>query len=140
MNKDHIIFLIGRIHYKANKFLSQELKNHQIDGLSPSHGEILGSLMYRGPLSMTGIAKIMDKDKSTITALVRKLVKMGYVEQIKHHGDNRVTLIALTPKGAAFKPAFKLIAQKLRNQSYKGISDGERELLVDLLAEIDANL
>jgi DNA-binding MarR family transcriptional regulator len=140
MNKDHIIFLIGRIQYKANKFLSQELKNHHINGLAPSHGEILGSLMYRGPLSMTEIAKIIDKDKSTITALVNKLTKMGYIEKMKHHGDNRVTLITLTSRGAAFKPAFKFIAQKLRAQSYKGISDSEREMLINLLTKINENL
>jgi DNA-binding MarR family transcriptional regulator len=140
MNKDHIIFLIGRIQYKANKFLSQELKDHHMDSLAPSHGEILGSLMYRGPLPMTEIAKIIDKDKSTITALVNKLIKMGYVEKMKHHGDNRVTLIALTRKGAAFKPAFRLIAQKLRTLSYKGVSDNERETLIKLLTKINENL
>lgn len=140
MNKDHIIFLIGRIQYKANKFLSQELKGHHMDGLAPSHGEILGSLMYRGPLPMNEIAKIIDKDKSTITALVSKLIKMGYVEKMRHHGDNRVTLITLTRKGATFKPTFKLIAQKLRSLSYTGVSDSERETLISLLTKINENL
>ena len=34
MKKDHIIFLIGRIQYKANRFLSQEMKAHGIKGLA----------------------------------------------------------------------------------------------------------
>jgi DNA-binding MarR family transcriptional regulator len=140
MKKDHIIFLIGRIQYKAQKFLVREMKAHHIDGLSTSHGEILGSLIFRGPLSMTEIARIIDKDKSTITALIHKLIRLGYVERRKHEGDSRMTLIAVTKKGAALKPVFVAIARKLRAHSYKDIPDDERETLVRLLTRLNGNL
>ena len=140
MKKDHIIFLIGRIQYKANRFLSREMKAHHIKGLAPSHGEILGSLMARGPLPMSEIGRIIDKDKSTITALVNKLIKIGYVEKKSDPADSRISLIALTRKGMALKPNFHLIAQKLRAHSYKGVSDDERETLVNLLIKLNTNL
>ncbi len=140
MKKDHIIFLIGRIQYKANRLLTHELKAHHIKGLAPSHGEILGSLMLRGPLPMSEIAKIIDKDKSTITALVNKLLKLGYVEKKSHLSDNRISLIALTRKGKALKTDFQRIAQKLRIQSYMGISDDERKMLVYLLKKLNNNI
>jgi len=140
MKKDHIIFLIGRIQYKANRFLSHEMKARHIKGLAPSHGEILGSLMARGPLPMSEIARIIDKDKSTITALVNKLIRLGYVEKKRHPGDNRISFIALTAKGTALKPDFQLIAQKLRAQSYQGFSDDERESLVQLLKRLNENI
>ncbi len=140
MKKDHLIFLIGRIQYKANRFLTREMKSRHIKGLAPSHGEILGSLMVRGPLPMTEIARIIDKDKSTITALVNKLIKLGYVEKQRHPADNRVFLIALSGKGAQLKPDFKLIAQKLRALSYKNITDDERETLLSLLTKVNENL
>jgi DNA-binding MarR family transcriptional regulator len=140
MRKDHIIFLIGRIQYKATRFLSREMKAHHVKGLAPSHGEILGSLMARGPLPMSEIGRIIDKDKSTITALVNKLIKRGYVEKKSEPADSRISLIALTRKGMALKPHFQLIAQRLRAQSYKGITDDERETLVNLLTKLNANL
>ena len=140
MKKDHIIFLIGRIQYKAGRFLTREMKAHHINGLAPSHGEILGSLMFRGPLSMTEIARIIDKDKSTITALVNKLIRLGYVEKRKHGADNRFSLIAVTRKGAALKPAFVSIARKLRALSYRDIPDDERETLVRLLTKLNENI
>jgi DNA-binding MarR family transcriptional regulator len=140
MKKDHIIFLIGRIQYKANKFLVQEMRNHHINGLATSHGEILGSLIFRGPLSMTEIARIIDKDKSTITALVNKLIRLGYVEKRKHDADNRFSLITVTQKGEALKPVFVSIARKLRALSYMDIPDGERETLVRLLTKLNENL
>ncbi len=140
MKKDHIIFLIGRIQYKANRFLSHEMKAHNIKGLAPSHGEILGSLMARGPLPMSEIGRIIGKDKSTITALVNKLIKQGYVEKKTEPADSRISLIALTGRGMALKPHFQLIAQKLRTQSYQGVTDDERETLVNLLTKLNANL
>jgi MarR family transcriptional regulator, organic hydroperoxide resistance regulator len=140
MKKDHIIFLIGRIQYKANRFLSREMRAHNIKGLAPSHGEILGSLMVRGTLPMSEIGRIIDKDKSTITALVNKLIKRGYVEKKNHHADSRISLISLTQKGMALKPQFQLIAQRLRAKSYKGMTDDERETLVNLLTKLNTNL
>ena len=140
MKKDHIIFLISRIQYKANRLLTREMRAHHIAGLAPSHGEILGSIMFRGPLPMSEIAQIIDKDKSTVTALVNKLIRMGYVEKQKHRTDSRFSLIAVTQKGEALKPAFVSIAKKLRALSYKDIPDDERETLVRLLTKLNKNL
>ena len=140
MKKDQIIFLIGRVLYKANKLLVREMKAHRIDGLAVSHGEILGTLMYRGPSTMTEIARIIGKDKSTITALINKLIRMDYVERRKSGADYRFSQIALTPKGEALKPAFFAIARKLRAVSYKGMTDDEREHLAGLLTRLHENL
>jgi len=140
MKKDHIIFLVGRVQYKAGRFLEREMKAHGMAGLAPSHGEILGSLIFKGPLAMSEIARIIDKDKSTITALVGKLIRLGYVEKRKHEGDSRMTLIAVTKKGAALKPAFIAIARKLRAHAYRDILDDEREMLVRLLGRLNENL
>lgn len=140
MKKDHIIFLISRIQYKAQKFLAREMRAHHMACLAPSHGEILGSLIFQGPLSMTEISRIIDKDKSTITALIHKLIRLGYVERRKHEGDSRMNLIAVTKKGAALKPVFIAIARKLRAHSYKDIPDDDRETLVKLLTRLNSNL
>ena len=140
MKKDQIVFLIGRIQYKAGRFLTRELRARGIHGLGVSHAEILGALIFQGPLTMTEIAKTIDKDKSTITALVNKLIRLGYVKKEKHGADNRFNLIAVTQKGVDLKPAFVTIARKLRALSYKDIPDDERETLVRLLTKLNENL
>jgi DNA-binding MarR family transcriptional regulator len=140
MRKDQIIFLIGRVQYKANQFLTRELRALGVSGLAPSHGEILGALMFRGPLSMTEIAKIIGKDKSTVTALVNKLIRLGYVEKRKEHADNRFSHVAATQKGEALKAAFVAIARKLRAVSYRDMTEDERETLARLLMKLNGNL
>lgn len=140
MNKDHVIFLIGRINYKANRFLIHELKQHGITNLAPSHGEILGVLLLRGELQMTRLTEFIDKDKSTITALVNKLIRMGYVKKRKDSADNRVAWIALTEKGASLKPRIIDISRKLRKKAYENIREQDREMLASLLSKININL
>lgn len=140
MNKDHLLFVIGRINYKINRFLVRELKKHQINGIAPSHGEILGSLMMRGQIQMKEVVDIIDKDKSTVTALIDKLVSMGYVDKTKDAVDNRVSIIRLTEKGEALKPEVMEISEKLRAKAYKNISEEEKEILNTLLRKLNANL
>ncbi|MBP7735674.1 MAG: winged helix-turn-helix transcriptional regulator [Spirochaetes bacterium] len=140
MNKDHIIFLIGRINYKANRLLQSELKKHGIRGLAPSHGEIIGALILHGEIQMTGLTAHIDKDKSTITALVNKLVRLGYVKKRKDADDNRVTWIGLTDKGNALKPDIMEISRTLRKKAYENISEREKETLVTLLSKINSTM
>jgi DNA-binding MarR family transcriptional regulator len=140
MNKDHIIFLIGRINYKANRFLLDELKRHGIAKLAPSHGEILGALLLRGELQMTKLTEYIDKDKSTITALVDKLIRMGYVKKRKDSIDNRISWIALTEKGASLKSGIMDISRKLRKRAYENIREEDKEMMIALLSKINMNL
>lgn len=139
MEKDQIIFLMSRIQNKANQFLLREMKAHQAEGLAVSHGEILGALMVRGPSTMSEIAGIIGKDKSTITALVNKLIRMGYVEKRKEGADQRFSVLLLTPRGEALKPAFFTISRKLRAHAYRNIPDEDYRALVRLLTKLYEN-
>jgi MarR family transcriptional regulator, organic hydroperoxide resistance regulator len=140
MNKDHILFIIGRINYKVNRFLIRELKKHHIKGIAPSHGEILGALLLRGRLQMKELAEIIDKDKSTITALVNKLMALGYVEKAKADDDNRISIISLTQKGKALKPSFFEVSETMRSKAYAGISESDKEKLFALLTKLNKSL
>jgi len=109
-------------------------------GLAPSHGDILGALILAGQLSMKELARATNRDKSTVTALVNKLVSLGYVERKTDAGDGRVTLVQLSAKGRSIEPKIRDIGRKLRSLAYRNISKKEREVLIDLLTRIENNL
>ncbi len=140
MNKDHILFQIGRIQYKVNRILINELKKNNINGIAPSHAEIIGSLLMRGPLQMKEIAEIIDKDKSTITALINKLIAKGYVKKKKDIEDNRINIISLTKKGKSLKQKYIDISKKLRLKAYNGFTSKEKEVIYNLLTRMNKNL
>ena len=139
MKVDHIIALIAGNRGGAYRFISGELRRRDIRGLAPSHGAILSTLYAHGPVSMQELAKRIDRDKSTVTALVRKLAESGYVEKAKGIADGRVTVVRLTDKGMALKPDFDQISKRLIARAYRGLSRREQEHLVRTLEKMLQN-
>ena len=139
-NVKFIISLIGKINYKVQKYLVRELKAKNIKGISPSHGDILGAIFVSKELQMKELAEIINKDKSTVTALVNKLIRLGHVEQIPDPDDSRARRVRLAKKGEALKPAVLDIGKKMRAKAYKGMSKDEQETLLKLLAKLYDNM
>jgi DNA-binding MarR family transcriptional regulator len=140
MEIDLTIYLIDRIRGKANRFLIRELKRRGLGRLAPSHGDIMLALFQQRQLTMKRLAEIIDRDKSTVTALVGKLVELGYVEKRSDPMDSRIHLISLTRAGAALRGDFKDISKRLYRKVYRGLSDAERKALPALLVKLNENL
>ncbi|MCT4509838.1 MAG: MarR family transcriptional regulator [Tepidibacter sp.] len=142
MNKyrNYIIGNISTTRKKYQKFLENELKEHNIDNIVPSHGSIL-SVLYKnnGRLTMKEIASLIRRDKSTVTSLCNKLVSFGYIKKEKCEQDRRVTYITLTQKGIDIKPEFEEISKKLIDTAYKGFTQEEEETFIYLLNKISKN-
>ncbi|NNU75060.1 MarR family winged helix-turn-helix transcriptional regulator [Clostridium estertheticum] len=140
MNTDNTINLIGRIRERANKFLLMELAKLGLKNIAPSHGDILATLFKYEEASMTEISETIHRDRSTVTALVNKLNRLGYVSSKKDTNDNRSSIIYLTEKGKGLKVGFKEISRKLYILEYNGISDEEKEVFRSLLLKVHDNL
>ena len=134
-----IISIISRIREKANTFITEELARHGIEGLIPVHGDILFMLFVHGELTMTNIAELVERKKSTVTTLVDKLIHLGYVEKRKDPSDSRFFLISLTSGGRALGECMKDISDRLISKVYKDMPVDERIRLVRSLTKINAN-
>lgn len=89
---------------------------------------------------MMELAQKIDRDKSTLTALVKKLVAMDYVETTKDKNDSRVTLVTLTKKGRQLKPVFDEISNILLKRTYGNCSTREKEVIVVGLEKLLRNM
>ncbi|HPQ44166.1 MAG TPA: MarR family transcriptional regulator [Syntrophales bacterium] len=138
-DKNLPITLISQIREKANRFLIGELKRHDMTGLAPSHGDILWVLFTQGALSMKALAKLIDRDKSTVTALINKLISLGYVQKQQDIADSRVTIISLTKEGSDLKDDLIEISQNLIAKVYQTLSEDEQDVLIELLTKINGN-
>jgi len=130
MKTDHVIALIARLRDRAYHFIIRELKYRKITGLVPSHGGIMSNLFKRDRVSMKDIAERIGRDKSTVTALVNKLVDAGFVVKEKGPDDNRITYLCLTAKGRSLENDFDKISEHLIATAFRGFSQKEREELV----------
>lgn len=128
--------LISRILDKGNRFIIDQFEANGIEGLVPSHGDILAVLYACEKSTMKDIAEKIHRTKPTVTVLVDKLEKLGYVCREKSTDDSRVTFIMLTDKGKSFKPVFENISRDLNNMLYNNLSDDESELIDKLLEKM----
>lgn len=140
MNVNDIISLISKIREKVNKRLITEMERYGIEGIVTSHGDILHALSRRGRMTMAEIAAAIGKDKSTVTSLVEKLVRLGYVTKERDTADTRIIYVALTPEGEGLKPVFDEISKEILDAFYTGVSEEEKEVLFRLLNKIYGNL
>ena len=132
----NLLALVSKIHEKGNRFIIEELKKNGAEGLVPSHGDILVCLYQNNKMTMKDIADTIHRTRPTVTVLVDKLEKSGYLKREISQEDNRYTYIVLTKKGQDFKPVFEKISQNLNDVLYKNLSEQEADILENLLQKI----
>ncbi|MCY6483035.1 MarR family transcriptional regulator [Clostridium aestuarii] len=140
MKADNTIYLIGRIREKANNLIISELKQLGMREVVPSHGDILVTLFKYKELTMTKIANQIHRDRSTVTTLVNKLMKLGYVETKKNPEDSRSSLVYLTQKGKELESDFIRISNMIFEIEYKDINEEEKQVFRNVLKKIYDNL
>lgn len=128
--------LISKIRTQAYKMIVSELEKHGVEGIVPSHGDVLIFLYEQDGLSIKELAGKVHLTQPTVTVLINKLEKLGYVYRIKSGEDSRVTLVKLTEKGTALQPAFREISDKLNDAIYGGLNSAQKEDLEFLLEHI----
>jgi len=132
----NLLALVSKIHEKGNRFIIEQLKKNGADGLVPSHGDILVCLYEQDKMTMKDIADKIHRTRPTVTVLVDKLEKLGYIKREISQEDSRYTYIVLTKKGQDFKLIFEKISEDLNNLLYKNLTEQESNILDNLLQKI----
>lgn len=140
MSTRDVISLISKIRQKVNAFIEAEMTAGGMEGIAVSHGDIIYSLLHRQRMTMAEIAGKINRDKSTVTALVDKLARLGYVRKDRDSEDTRVVYVSLTDRGRALEPIFEDISRRALEVFYQNVSDEEKEELLRILMKIDSNL
>ena len=139
MREQDIISMLSNIRSQANKFIIGKMADYGVCELAPSHGDIIFTLLNTEAITMKDLAGSIKKDKSTVTVLVEKLVRLGYIKKKRDVGDSRITYLSLTQKGADLRPMFEDISKNLFETVYKDIPKEEREALMKSLEKINQN-
>jgi len=137
MKSRELIRTITDISKKLKNTKLKELELRGIEGLAPSHGDILVNLFKHGDLSMRELAERIQKDKSTITALVNKLVKLGYVEKYKNGSDSRINIVRLTEMAHERRESFIEVSNIITEKISRHVTDEEIEKALEVLGKIN---
>lgn len=140
MKDKYIIYFISRTKAEMIKFIDNKLKKNNLDDLIPSHGNILTALFESDKLlTMKEISNKIGKDKSTVTALVNKLISLGYIQKEKSISDKRVTYIKLTQNARNIEDSFNHISSQVRQTAYNNFTEEEKKEFLRLLKKLSTN-
>lgn len=131
-----IPFLAGRLSEAASAFILESLKREGISELLPCHGDILHVLTEQDTATVMELARLTHRSKSTVSALVTKLVDLGYVARERSAEDSRVINLRLTEKGRAFIPVSERISSELDALVTSSLTPDEARFAEALFARI----
>ena len=138
-NINSSISLVSHIHGTTADFLTKELAAQGFDDFATSHGNILFQLSLNTQMTMGELSRKINRDKSTTTVLVRKLMKEGYVEEKTSAEDKSSKLITLTAKGMQYEKVTSNISKQLLDTFYKGFTEEEKLQFLGYLERIHEN-
>ena len=136
--QDSVVSLISHLHTVTADFTNRRLPEK--GKFVSSHGFILYLLSIEKQLSKKEIAQKINRDKSTATVLIRRLIDEGLVEETSSPDDNRIKLISLTDKGKKLNDTTSGISKSLLEVCYRRFSDEEKSTLLSLLLKMNANV
>ncbi|WP_430885773.1 MarR family winged helix-turn-helix transcriptional regulator [Fusibacter sp. JL216-2] len=140
MKIDNTLSLVSNLRESINRALVKEMNTQGIEGLVTSHGDILTKLFKHGELPKSQIAVSIQKDKSTVTTLINKLISLDYVQTRKNPQDSRSILVSLTDKGRALKPSFMEISERVFEALFKDIDEREKQAFRKTLKKMLENM
>ncbi len=124
--EDRLIFLISKVCQKLIINLQKSLSESGIE-VTPIQVMLLFFLQKKNGLSLTQISQGLMLENPTVTGLIDRLEKLGYVKRSDHPNDRRVYLVHLTEKGNQVAKRALPIVKKLNEQIKEGYSKDEIE-------------
>ncbi len=124
--EDRLIFLISKVCQKLIINLQKSFSESGIE-VTPIQVMLLFFLQKNDGSSLTQISQGLMLENPTMTGLIDRLEKSGYVKRADHPNDRRVYLVYLTEKGKKVANKALPIVKKLNEEIKKGYSKEEIE-------------
>ncbi len=124
--EDRLIFLISKVYQKLIVNLQKAFSEGGIE-VTPIQVMLLFFLQKNNGSSLTQISQGLMLENSTVTGLVDRLEKSGYVKRSDHPDDRRVYLVNITEKGNKVANKALPIVKRLNEEIKKGYSKDEIE-------------
>ncbi|RXJ86638.1 MarR family winged helix-turn-helix transcriptional regulator [Arcobacter sp. CECT 8985] len=124
-----------RNHLKNN--LEKILQEYEI---SAAQSIIIRRLCEKDNLTQKELAKDTYFKQPSLTLLIDKLEKKGFVERKNKKNDRRAFLICITQKGRDLEQVIKAGIKKVEGEALEGIDNDTKELIIQTLKKVYSNL
>ncbi len=115
--EDRLIFLISKVCQKLIVNLQKAFSESGVE-VTPIQVMLLFFLQKNDGSSLTQISQGLMLENPTVTGLIDRLEKLGYVKRSDHPNDRRVYLVHITVKGNKIAnkalPIIKMLNEKIK--------------------------
>jgi DNA-binding MarR family transcriptional regulator len=108
--------------------------------LSPREIKVLLLLGDKGEMIMTDLASSLSAPLSTVTRIIDRLESKEMAERFRSAGDRRIVIVKESAKGKMLRERFRGSQLDLAARMLEPLSNGEREILVELLEKLTSGL
>jgi DNA-binding MarR family transcriptional regulator len=131
---DFLLAQICRLHHVRAHTLLEVL------GLYCGQPPLLRALWEQEGLTHGELAARLHVQPATVTKMLRRMEKAGFVERRPDTEDQRVSRVYLTDAGRAIQNEVKQVWHILENETFDGFTTEERALLRRFLRQMRENL
>jgi DNA-binding MarR family transcriptional regulator len=124
--EDRFIYLISKVYQKLINNLQKAFSDARLE-VTPIQAMVLFLLQKKDGASLTELSQGLMLENPTVTGLIDRLEKLGYVRRLDHPNDRRVYLVHLTEKGKKVASKALPIVGELNEEIKKGYSKEEIE-------------
>ena len=117
--------LISQIHQVCSRVWNCLLRENGLSDFEGARGRIIFSLWTNDKISIKALCEKTSLDKSTMTGIISRLERDGFVKRESDPSDKRSCLICQTKKSDFFKLKVPDISKKMNSIFYKGFSEKE---------------
>ncbi len=114
--------LISQIHQVCQRIWHAVLSRNGLEDLAGARGRVIFALWNEDNIPIKNLVEKTSLDKATLTGIIDRLERDGYVKRIPSPGDKRSTLISRTGKDEIFKSKVPEVSNQQNKLFYKGFS------------------
>ncbi|MDQ6974443.1 MAG: MarR family transcriptional regulator [Mariprofundaceae bacterium] len=128
-------FYINRTAFLMTEEITTRIKELGYE-ISTQDFAILFRLLKKGSMTQVEIAKLLMRDKTTITRRIDGLVKKKYVQRTLSPDDRRFFLVELTETGRQALQVLIPLVSNFQQEVLSTVSDEEKALTIKTLQQI----
>jgi len=115
---------MAKIRQVGGRISERILKQHGIE-INSAQGRIMFVLWQNDGISINELAKKTHLKKSTLTSMLDRLEKMGYIKRQRSKKDRRKILIKRTEKDRTMEKKYVEVSEEMTRLYYKGFSESQ---------------
>ncbi|MHB1295108.1 MAG: MarR family winged helix-turn-helix transcriptional regulator [Anaerolineae bacterium] len=131
---DHVFVQVAKLHFVRAHDLFQTL------GLYRGQPPLLCFLADHDSLPQSRLAEHLGVTAATVSRMLERMEKAGFVNRTSDPADQRVTRVHLTDRGRAVQGDMRHLIERIEQETFAGFSPEERVAVRGFLMRMRDNL